>query len=421
MKYSLQYGKGNLFFELDDSISADVINPADKQGLENSLSHLKEAMGNPINAAPLSAWANKPDIRVGIVFSDITRASPSKQMIPVVLSELTVVPRENIKLFNASGTHRANTEKELRQILGDEIVENYQIIQNNSDDLSSQFFLGKDSYNHEIWINREFYECDVKILTGFIEPHMFAGFSGGGKAIMPGMAGWKTIFAHHSVEVLSDPKTTWGITAGNCFYEEILEIAGKVNNTFLVNVTMNGKQEITGVFCGELRSAHAAGCAFAKSYSMVPVSDYYDCVITSNSGYPLDLNLYQTVKGMSAAAQIVRPGGSIIMASECVDGIPDHGLFRQRLSEVRTPDALLKKIRLTQPTEQDQWQIYIFAEILEKAKVYLYSDGLTDDQIRTALLHPVHSISDTVTSLVPGSRICIMPQGPLTIPYVLKK
>ena len=418
MKYSLLYGKGKLLFDLDDSIHADVISTKDVPGINYPEAELKKALENPINAAPLSSLITNANMTVGIVFSDITRASPSKTMLPVILDQLKAIPKENIRLFNALGTHRANTEAELRKMLGEEIVDNYRIIQNESDNLETQTYLGDDSFHHEIWINREFYDCDLKILTGFIEPHFFAGFSGGGKAIVPGMAGWKTIFANHSREVITQPDATWGITKGNSFYEEVNEIIQRCGQIFLVNVTTNNQHAITSIFCGEPVSAHDAGCKYAKETSMFQVPEAYDIVITSNSGYPLDLNLYQSVKGMSAAAKIVKPGGSIIMAAECCDGFPDHGLFKQRLTQQKHIADLFTWIDSPHKTEQDEWQIIILAEVLRKANVYFYTDGLDDDMIRKAFLTPIHSIPETVRKINPNGKICILPEGPLTIPYI---
>jgi nickel-dependent lactate racemase len=252
---------------------------------------------------------------------------------------------------------------------------------------------------------------------------MFAGFSGGGKALMPGMAGLRTVLGNHDAQMLADPNATWGVMAGNPVQAEVMEIARAVGNTFLVNVTLNRDKAITGVFAGDLDAAHAAGCAFAKATAMVPVSEPFDIVITTNSGYPLDLNLYQAVKGMSAAAQVVRQGGAIIVAADCWDGIPDHGLYAQLLREARSPRALLDTIMAPGFLKQDQWQVQIQAQIQLKADVYVRTDNLADAQIRGALLEPCHRIEETVAALLekygPDATICVMPEGPQTIPYVV--
>jgi nickel-dependent lactate racemase len=222
--------------------------------------------------------------------------------------------------------------------------------------------------------------------------------------------------------MIGNPCATWGITHGNPIWEEIREAALQAGDLFLLNVTLNREKQITGVFAGDLDEAHAAGCEFVRKTAMAPVPQAYDLVITSNSGYPLDLNLYQAVKGMSAAAQVVRPGGAIIIASECWDGIPDHGLFGELLREADSARALLERIQAPGFLKQDQWQAQIQAQILLKADVYVYSDYLSDEQIESALFKPCRSIEATAAELVsrwgPGARIFVLPEGPQTIPYL---
>jgi nickel-dependent lactate racemase len=201
-----------------------------------------------------------------------------------------------------------------------------------------------------------------------------------------------------------------------------MEVAHVVGGTFLVNVTLNRDKAITGVFAGDLDAAHAAGCAFAKATAMAPVPRPFDIVITTNSGYPLDLNLYQAVKGMSAAAQVVREGGAIIVAADCWDGIPEHGLYARLLRGARGPQHLLDTVMAPGFLQQDQWQVQIQAQIQLKADVYVRTDNLTDAQICEALLEPCHKIEETAAALLerygPEATICVLPEGPQTIPYV---
>jgi nickel-dependent lactate racemase len=193
--------------------------------------------------------------------------------------------------------------------------------------------------------------------------------------------------------------------------------------SFLLNVAINRDKRITGIFAGEMLAAHEAGCAFVKSSAMAPVPEPFDIVITSNSGYPLDLNLYQAVKGMSAAAQIVREGGSIIIASECWDGIPEHGEYGRLLREADTPAEALARIESPGFACPDQWQVQIQTRIQRKADVYVHADGLSDAQITQCLLRPCPRIEDTLAELLARSdrrpsKVCVIPEGPLTIPYV---
>jgi lactate racemase len=421
MRIQLAYGKSGLPIDLPDDSDVTLIEPRYVPALPDPAGALAQALRAPIEAPPLRQAA-RPDHKVGIIFSDITRATPHHLILPAVLAELGHVPQEQITLFDALGTHRRNTDLELRGMLGDALVEGYRIVQNDAFDPATQVHLGSTSFGHEIWINAELAACDVKILTGFIEPHLFAGFSGGGKAIMPGMGGLRMILGNHDAKNIGHPKATWGVTWGNPIWEEVREVAQRVGGAYLVNVALNRDGGITGVFAGDLDAAHAAGCEFVRQTAMVAAAHPYDIVITTNSGYPLDLNLYQSVKGMKAAGQIVRPGGAIIIAAECWDGIPDHGRYGEMLRQARSPQELLDRIQAPGFLEQDQWQAQIQAMIQLKAEVYVYSDHLSDEQIREALLLPCRDIPGTVAALRrrfgEGATIAVMPEGPQTIAYL---
>jgi lactate racemase len=421
MRIKLAYGKTGLDLELPDTLDVTVVEPAFVPGLADPAQTLTASLRSPIGVPPLRELVSAGD-RVGIIFSDITRPTPHGLVLPAVLSELAHLPRENITFFAALGTHRRNTDAELRGMLGDGLVDRYRIVQNDAFDPASHRYLGESSRGHAIWLNREMVECDVKILTGYIEPHFFAGFSGGGKAVMPGMAGLRTVLGNHDAAMIADPHATWGVTHGNPIWEEVREVARWVGRSFLVNVTLNRDKEITGVFAGDPDQAHALGCAYVKQTAMVAVAAPFDIVVTTNSGYPLDLNVYQAVKGMSAAALVVRPGGSIVIASECWDGIPSHGLYGQLLVDAGSPQALLDMICRPGFLKQDQWQAQIQAQIELKADVFLYSHLLAPEQVQASLLQPCACVGDTVQELVQRygahARICVLPEGPQTIPYV---
>ena len=278
---------------------------------------------------------------------------------------------------------------------------------------------------HPVRINRAYLEADVRILTGFIEPHFFAGFSGGPKAILPSLAGAESVLTNHGIEMIANPKSTWGILEGNPIWEEMREVALRTNPTFLLNVSTNVDREITGIFAGDMLAAFADGCRFVKENAMRAVDEPYDVVITTNSGYPLDQNLYQSVKGMSAANQIVREGGSIIIAAGCEDGLPNHGRYADLLSRGGSPQGVIDLISKPGFEAMDQWQVQIQAQVQLRADVYVYSDGLTDGQIEGALLIPCRDIEKLVLQLQekygPEARICVIPEGPQTIPYLLAK
>ena len=420
MKVRLAYGKEGLWIELPDD-NVTVVEPRFVPGLSDGTEAIRNALREPIGTPPLRDLARRDDT-VAIVFSDITRPQPRRQMLPVLLEELIHVLPENIVLINALGTHRPNTEEELIEMLGREIAKGYRIVQHNAWDKGNMVYLGPTSFGHETYINSVYMGARIKILTGFIEPHFFAGFSGGPKAVLPGLADERSVLGNHDAEMIGHPRATWGVTEGNPIWEEMREMAAKTEPTFLLNVTLNKNKEITEVFAGDIWQAHAAGTAFARKSVMVPVPEPFDIVVTTNSGYPLDLNLYQAVKGMSAAALVVKEGGSIIAAAECWDGIPDHGEYKNILKMADSPQKLLEIIRTAGFLMQDQWQAQVQAQIQLKADVYVRTSYLSDEQIREALLLPCHSIEETLARLLerygPDATICVLPEGPQTVPYV---
>ena len=422
MEINLAYGKTGITVPLPDRADVTVVEPRYVTGVGDPALELRKALRHPIASAPLRELV-RPGARVGIAFSDITRPTPNHLLLPALVEELARVPVNDLLLFNGTGTHRPNTRDELRTMLGDDLVEQYPIVQNDARDRDSHRLVGTTRAGNEIWLHEGFLQCDARILTGFIEPHFFAGFSGGGKAVMPGLALLETVLHNHSAAHMDDPKARWGIREGNPLWEEIREAAGMTDPTFLLNVTLNRDHEITDIFAGDWEEAHAAGCAFVRKTAMVPLEEPFDIVIASNSGYPLDLNPYQSVKGMSAAAQIVKDGGSIILVADCWDGIPDHGDYGQLLLEADSLESLLETVRRPGFQRQDSWQAHTQALICQKAEVFVYSHNLSDKQIESALLTPCSDVGSTVTELMDrygtGATICVLPEGPQTIPYLV--
>jgi nickel-dependent lactate racemase len=422
MRVKLAYGREGLWVELPDR-NVTVVEPSFVAGLSGPEEEaaILRALRQPLGCAPLRELVAAED-SVAIVFSDITRPTPNDRLLPPLLAELGAVPREQITLINGLGMHRPNTDQELRRLLGDAIVDGYRIVQHDAWDADGLVELGQTSRGHEILLNRVYVEASIKILTGFIEPHFFAGFSGGPKAVLPSVAGARSVLQNHRAAMLDDPGASWGVTEGNPVWEEMLEVALLTAPTFLLNVTLNREQAITGVYGGELQAAHGAGIAALRQTAMAEVEAPFDIVITSNSGYPLDQNLYQAVKGMSAAAQVVREGGSILIAAECSEGLPDHGEYRGILQMADSPRGLLQVVREPGFLMMDQWEAQLQAQIQCRADVYVKSGYLSDDQIREAHLAPCHSIEQTLGELLPrygpDARICVLPEGPQTIPYV---
>jgi len=421
MKVDLNYGRQGL--EINLPYPVDVLATHFIPGIPDEAEGIRKALREPISSPPLSTLVKAGD-RVIVVHTDITRATPNERILPVLLDELLSagITSQDIILLNGLGTHRPQTETELRGMLGDQIVDGYRCLQHDCNDDDYLISLGETSLGNPVRINRHYMESNVRILTGFIEPHFFAGFSGGPKAILPSLAGTESVFSNHGLKMIAHPQAAWGITTGNPIWEEMREVALRTDPTFLLNVALNTQQEITDVFAGDMLEAYSQGCAYVKRNAMVAVDASYEIVITSNSGYPLDQNLYQSVKGMSAASQVVREGGAIIIATACEDGLPDHGRYSALLAEAGSPQGILDLISQPGFSVQDQWQVQIQAQIQRRAEVYVYSDGLTDDQIQQALFLPCRDIEATVAHLQerygPQARICVMPEGPQLIPYL---
>ena len=421
MQIPVAYGQKGLHIALPEQTHIIQSEPLD--GLEDEQSAILHALRDPIGISPLRDCVSRGD-KVVVTHSDITRPVPNDRILPVILEELESagVQREDITLLNALGTHRQQTDDELSMMLGEKIVSNYRCLQHNAFEDNNLVSMGTTSLGNPVRLNKLLVESDFRVYTGFIEPHFFAGFSGGPKAVLPALSGAESVLSNHGRNMIAHPKSTWGNVSGNPIWEEMREVALKTMPAFLVNVTVNPTHDITGVFAGELLQAHEAGRSFVKQHVMVGVDAPYDIVITSNNGYPLDQNLYQTVKGMSAANRVVRQGGAIIMCAACKDGLPDHGRYAALLSEGGSPQGVLDMIAQPGFGEQDQWQVQIQAQIQLNADVFVYSEGLTDDQITRALLKPSENVSKTVDNLLekygPECRICVMPEGPATVAYV---
>ncbi|MHB0857986.1 MAG: nickel-dependent lactate racemase [Anaerolineae bacterium] len=421
MDVELAYGRNGLTVQVPDD--ATVLLPRQVPGLPDEAEGLRAALRSPIASAPLRERV-KADDRVVVVFSDITRPMPSDRVLPVVLAELAHVPRQNIVLLNALGTHRPNTPEELEAMLGPDIVRDYQIVQHDGWDTDNLVDLGTTRFGHRAQVNKLYLESSFKILTGFIEPHIFAGFSGGPKAVLPGVAGFEGIMDNHGYDMMRHPMATWGRTEGNPVWEEMRDVAALTAPDFLVNVTLNRHRAITAVFAGDIWEAHRQGTEFVRGTAMVPVDDYFDIVLTTNSGYPLDINLYQCAKGMSCAEQIVKQGGAIVIAAECQEGVPAYGEYRNIVHEGGSLQGILDIISQPGYRRHDQWEAQLQVRIQQRAEVLVHTGGLSDEELRGMLFTPCGDIPATLDALIkkygPGARLCVIPEGPQTIPYVAK-
>jgi nickel-dependent lactate racemase len=417
MKVKLDYGTTGLLADFPDN--ATVIEPTYVPPVPDPVSTLRNAIRSPIDKRPLRELVKRGQT-IGISVCDITRAQPRQLMLEALFSEMPGMRLDDVTIFIATGTHRRNTDEEIERMIGREFARSCRVICHDARDTASLAHVG-DTSGVRVLLNREWIASDFKITTGFVEPHFFAGFSGGPKMVAPGLAGLETVMTLHNAERIGHPNATWGVTQGNPIHDDVREIALLTGVDFALDVTLNRDQQITAAFAGDLFQEHSAACDLARQNAMRGVDQPFDIVVTTNSGYPLDQNLYQAVKGMSAAAKIVKKGGTIICAAECRDGIPNHGAYGQILASQPSPRALLDMITSPGYSRPDQWQVQIQAMIQLKANVMVKADRLSDDQIRGAHLQPIHDVSTAVDDALrmAGARpsVCVLPNGPQTIPY----
>ena len=418
MTVNLAYGSGHLPIEVPDDRTT-VIEPANITGLADEQAAVLGALQKPIGSQPLLERIS-PDTKICIAFTDITRATPNDRIIPWLLEHLGG-PNDNITLLNQLGTHRPNTKEELETMLTPEVVANYRVLNHEPENPDALVQVGTTADGTPALLNRHIVEADLRIITGFIEPHFFAGFSGGVKGIMPGCAGLETVMSNHGAKNIGDPQATFGITEGNPLWEELRDIALKAGPSFLFNVTLNEQRDITNVFAGDIIQAHKSGCAFVKKSAMQPVGQAFDIVVTTNSGYPLDLNLYQGVKGMSAGARVLKEGGTLILAAECREGVPGGSPLDELLRSADSIEEILAKLSTPGFVRPEQWQAQIQALVQRKAEVLVRCE-LDDATLRACHLAPCADISAEVAKrlakLGPDARLAVLPQGPLTIPYL---
>jgi lactate racemase len=417
----LAYGRVGLTVRLPADRTT-VIMPASQPAVPDEAETLRQALRNPVAGPPLRSLV-RPGQSVAISICDVTRPQPREAMVRAILDELDGITRpEDVTLLVATGTHRACTDDEMGDMLGGELAASLRVVNHDARDPATLRWCGYHGDAVPVWLNTLWVSADVRITTGFVEPHFFAGFSGGPKMVAPGLAGLQTILALHDAKRIGSPRATWGICVGNPVHDDVRSIAAATGVDFSLDVALNRDKDIVAAFAGELLPMHAAARDFVRVSAMRPVSGLFDVVVTTNSGYPLDQNLYQAVKGMSAAAEVVKPGGLIICAAECADGFPDHGSFRDVLASAPTPAGLLASIAARTRTVPDQWQVQVLARVLKRARVAAHTATLSDGDLRSAHLLGVPDIAAAVEAELAsaglGARVCVLPEGPQTIPYL---
>jgi len=419
VKVGLAYGSGRLEVELPDERTT-VVAPHHPPPAPDAVEAVRAALRKPIAGKPLREVARHGQT-VAISICDGTRAQPRRIVVPAVLEELDGIVRlEDVVVLVATGTHRGNTREELAEMLGQDVLDAVRVVNHDARDDSSLVWVGRHGNDVPVWLSREWLDADLRIETGFVEPHFFAGFSGGPKMVAPGLAGLETTLTLHDAGRIGHPSARWGITEGNPIHDDVRAIAAATGVDFALDVVIDANQRIVQAFGGELFAMHAAACETARRVAMLPLPEPFDVVVTSNSGYPLDQNLYQAVKGMSAAAQVVKDGGTIVCAAECRDGFPEHGSFKEELIAASSPAALLDAILDRERTVPDQWQLQIQATIQSRARVVMHTSHLTDGELASAHLEQTDDIAATVAHALGGNggRVCVLPEGPQTIPYV---
>ena len=419
MEVDVPYGAGTRRITVPSG--TQVLRSKTLPPLEDARATFDVAVRAPIAAASLLDLV-RPTDRVALVVSDITRPTPNHLLVPWLLEALARVPREQFVILVGNGSHRAMTHDELKGMLGEEVVATVPIVNHDATDRAMLARLGTTPAGVPVRVNRHYLEADVRIVTGFIEPHFFAGFSGGPKGVVPGLAGLETIRSLHSVELIDHPQSTWMELDENPIHQGVQAAVALCPPEFIVNVTLDPSHQITGIFAGNVVAAHRAGCSAILRQAIPVEKQHFDVVITSNAGYPLDQNLYQSVKGMTAAAQLVRAGGAIVLIAECCDGFPAHGAYHRLLTRAKTASELLETVHHPGFQSPDQWQVQKQALVQQHAQVYLHS-SLSEKSVKDALLIPAPHLQETINALLdmkgPQARVAVLPEGPMTVMQVL--
>ena len=421
MRVDLPFGRDMLSVDVPDG--ATVLLPSAVQPLADQSGAVVAALRRP-EAGPPMRDRVRADQRVAIVISDITRPVPNQLLLEPILAELAAVgvPDADVTIVNGTGLHRGNTAVELTEMLGPEIPVRYPIVQHDARDRSTLVEVGR-SKGVPVELCRAYVEADVRIVVGFVEPHLFAGYSGGPKGVMPAVAGADIVMSNHGAANLAHPKATWCVMDGNPVAQEIRAIVDLLPSDFLLNVTLDSRRRLSGVFAGDMDAAHAAAIAQSASQYQAPVPHPYDVVVVTNMGYPADTTLYQSVKGMSVAAQGVREGGAILLVAGCEEGIGSRD-YEEGLRASSSPSDLLEGILHTEQPRHDQWQIQCQAMVQMKARVLLHSK-LTPEQTRAAHLEHAPDASAALGELIEDARrrgndgrVLVMPYGQLTVPVI---
>lgn len=419
MRVEMRYGTGTLPVEIPDQNVVAVLEISDSIPLSDENGAVREAIAQPIASLPLAEIAEGRESAC-IVISDITRPVPNKVILPPMLEilEQTGIPREKITILIATGIHRPNNAEELEIMVGRDIMETYRIVNHLSQKPESHAYLGTTRNGTPVHIDKTYLESDLKVITGLIEPHLMAGYSGGRKAICPGIASVETMKVMHGPELMEHPKSAVGILEGNLFHREATEIALMAGVDFNLNVAIDKQRRIMGVFAGDMVESHRVGAAFVEKQAKVTLPTPADAVVVSSAGYPLDSTFYQAIKGLLTAAEIVRQGGSILLVAACSEGIGSKS-FTDLIFKTDDLTAFVQGLYNPANFVIDQWQLEELAKVARKADIYFYTDGIPYHQRAKLFVHPLKRAQDGIEEILDrygaDAQIAVIPEGP----YVL--
>jgi nickel-dependent lactate racemase len=418
MQIHLAYGKNGISVEIPDRNLMKVLAMEEARSLEDPVGVVEHALQHPRGGLPLASIAQAARSAC-IAICDITRPVPNAVLLPPLLRTLEEagIEREEITILIATGLHRESTPDEITTMVGDAIKDHYAIRSHRARQQEEQIYLGNTSNGSPVYIDKTYCNADLKITTGFIEPHLMAGFSGGRKLIAPGCAGEETIKTLHSPRFIEHPDCREGSIDRNPLHRELLEIACMAGHDFLVNVTLDTHHALTGVFAGDPLEAHAAGIQHARQSVRATVPSEADIVVTTSAGYPLDLTLYQAVKGMTAALPIVRKGGMLVLVAECAEGLGSHE-FSEMATSFPSADAFIDFISHN-PVVIDQWQLEECAKVARHAEVVLISPTISRTHGSNLFIETAETVEEALRSgwerLGPDASVAVIPKGPYTL------
>jgi nickel-dependent lactate racemase len=420
MQIRLKYGEEGLDLEFPQTPNfVGVLYPQEAEVLPLPGAAVEQSLLRPIESAPLIELARGRTDAV-IVISDITRPVPNALLLPIIIRQLEAagMPADKITILIATGIHRPNEGAELERLVGKEIASTCRIINHFSKNQEDMVLVGQVGDGVPALVNKHYLAADLKILTGFIEPHMWAGFSGGRKSILPGISSVKTLEFMHGPEMVAHPQTRYGVLEGNPFHEAGLAVMAQAGADFIVNVTLDTSKQVTGVFSGHPVKAHLAGVEFLSRHCVRTLDEPLDFVVTTNAGAPLDCNLYQTAKGISGVAGATRDGGVILIATECLEGFGSEE-YRAVFEHATTPQAFIEKLMKKEFFLPDQWCAQETYQVMLKNEIWVHTQGIDAETLQRFHFKPVPDISQAIAELLDRfgqeARWAIVPDGPLLI------